>query len=94
MVRLADFFHSVFKPEPFGHLPKKCYAELNNDYFWDKFMVHPESVAKILSSLDISKSMGPDGVHPRLLKYLSEDSSFVEAVVSLFNTCASERCIK
>ena len=90
---LADFFHSVFKPEPFGPLPKKCYAELNNDYFWDKFMVHPESVAKILSSLDISKSMGPDGVHPRLLKFLSEDSSFVEAVVSLFNTCASERCI-
>ena len=28
-------------------------------------MVHPESVAKILRSLDISKAMGPDGVHPR-----------------------------
>ena len=81
---LADFFQSVFKPEPFGPLPQDCYTKCNNDYFWSKFMVHPESVAKILGSLDISKAMGPDGVHPRLLRYLSENSSFVDAVVLLF----------
>ena len=90
---LADFFQSVFKPEPFGPLPQDCYTECNNDYFWSKFMVHPESVAKILGSLDISKAMGPDGVHPRLLRYLSENSSFVDAVVLLFSACASEQYI-
>ena len=56
-------------------------------------MVHPESVAKILGSLDISKAMGPDGVHPRLLRYLNENSSFVDAVVLLFSACASEQYI-
>ena len=56
-------------------------------------MVHPESVAKILGSLDINKAMGPDSVHPRLLRYLSEDGSFVDAVVLLLSACASERCI-
>ena len=56
-------------------------------------MVHPESVAKILGSLDISKAMGPDGVHPRLLRYLSENNSFVDAVVLLFSACASEQYI-
>ena len=24
---LADFFHSVFQPEPFGPLPKDCYTQ-------------------------------------------------------------------
>ena len=90
---LADFFQSVFKPEPFGPLPEECFKEINNDYFWSKFMVHPESVAKILGSLDINKAMGPDSVHPRLLRYLSEDGSFVDAVVLLLSACASERCI-
>ena len=44
-------------------------------------------------SLDINKAMGPDSVHPRLSRYLSEDGSFVDAVVLLLSACASERCI-
>ena len=62
-------------------------------YFWSKSMVHPESVAKILGALDINKAMGPDNVHPKLLRYLSEDSSFVYAVVLLLSACSSEKCI-
>ena len=90
---LADFFQSVFKPEPYGPLPEECFKVIDNDYFWSKFMVHPESVAKMLGALDINKAMGPDNVHPKLLRYLSEDSSFVDAVVLLLSACSSEKCI-
>ena len=34
--------------------------------------------------------MGPDNVHPKLLRYLSEDSSFVDAVVLLLSAWSSE----
>ena len=47
-------------------------------------MVHPESVAKILGSLDISKAMGPDGVHPRLLRYLQIELSCGTIVSKLY----------
>ena len=90
---LADFFQSVFKPEPYGPLPEECFKVIDNDYFWSKFMVHPESVAKILGALDINKAMGPDNVHPKLLSYLSEDISIVDAVVLLLSACSSEKCI-
>ena len=33
------------------------------------------------------KSYGPDDVHPKLLKSLADDSSFVNAVVELFRKC-------
>ena len=56
-------------------------------------MVHAESVTKLLKELYVNKSMGPDGVHPKLLKYLSQDQSFVNAIVLLFRTCITERCI-
>ena len=32
-------------------------------------------------------SYGPDGVHPKLLKSLADDSTFVNAVVKLFRKC-------
>ena len=91
---LAEYFQSVFKPEPYGPLPEEYFKGIDNDYFWSKFMVHPESVAKILGALDINKAMGPDNVHPKLLRYLSEDSSFVDAVVLLLSACSSEKCIE
>ena len=56
-------------------------------------MVHPGSVTKLLKELDVNKSMGPDGVHPKLLKYLSQDQYFVDAIVLLIGACITERCI-
>ena len=100
---LADFFHSVFQPEPFGPLPKDCYSKrskvlpesdfLFNYFLENELLVHPESVTKLLKELDVNKSMGPDGVHPKLIKYLSQDQSFVDAIVLLFRACITERCI-
>jgi len=93
---LADFFHSVFQPEPFGPLPQECFPKPCEDFIsstWSEFIVHPESVAKILKSLDVSKAMGPDNVHPKLLRYLSANGSFVDAVVLLFSACATQQYI-
>ena len=57
--------------------------------------MHPGGVTKLLKELDVNKSMGPDGVHPKLLKFLSQDQSFVNAIVLLlvFRTCITEKCI-
>ena len=40
-----------------------------------------------LKNLNCFKSFGPDGVHPKLLKSLAGDSSFVDALVQLFRVC-------
>ena len=33
--------------------------------------------------MDVSKSMGPNGIHPKILKYLSKES-FIYAISKLF----------
>ena len=66
---------------------------LFNYFLENELLVHPESVTKLLKELDVNKSMGPDGVHPNLLKYLCQDQSFVNAIVLLLRTCITERCI-
>ena len=66
---------------------------LFNYFLENELLVHPESVTKLLKELDVNKSMGPDGVHPKLIKYLSQDQSFVDAIVLLFRACITERCI-
>ena len=40
-----------------------------------------KSVKKELAKLNCFKSMGPDAIHPKVLKSLSEDISFVDVVV-------------
>ena len=44
---------------------------------------------QLLQNIDISKSSGPDNVHPKLLKSLSMSANFVKAVTDLFKACAS-----
>ena len=45
------------------------------------------SVKSELLKLNVYKSCGPDGVHPKLLKALAEDFRFVNAVTELFKGC-------
>ena len=46
-----------------------------------------------LEKLDIYKSSGPDNIHPKLLKFLSNDASFVSAVGNLYRKCSEEQKI-
>ena len=84
---LAEAFSSVFVREP-EDLPSverpkfKSEADILGD-----FDISFDRVQHELKSLDCFKSYGPDGVHPKLLKSLSDDSSFVNAVVKLFRKC-------
>ena len=91
---LAGFFQSVFKEESYGPLPKSCYNPKCDEKFDDNiFTIDCSEVYDILSKLDISKAMGPDDVHPKLLKFLSDDPAFVKTITLLFNKCVEQQCI-
>ena len=84
---LAEAFSSVFvrEPEELPSVESPVFESEANilsdiDITFDK-------VKHELENLDCFKSYGPDGVHPKLLKSLADDSSFVNAVVKLFRKC-------
>ena len=84
---LAEAFSSVFVCEP-EDLPSVERPEFKSeaDILGD-VDISFDRVQHELRSLDCFKSYGPDGVHPKLLKSLADDSSFVIAVVKLFRKC-------
>ena len=84
---LAEAFSSVFVREP-EDLPSVERPEFKSeaDILGD-VDISFDRVQHELKTLDCFKSYGPDGVHPKLLKSLSDDSSFVNAVVKLFRKC-------
>ena len=91
---LADFFESVFTIEPYGPLPRQCYqryTDVNMDM--DSVTVDHSTVIDLLKNLDCGKAMGPDNIHPKLLKYFADDLSFVKAISELFNKCIAQECI-
>lgn len=48
-----------------------CVRLLSHDSENEELLVSPELVQDLLLQLDPSKSMRPDGIHPRVLKELS-----------------------
>ena len=82
---LANFFSSTFTCETYGPLEEKCFKLPEN--FIGDLVITSEMVKKTLLKLDKSKAMGPDNIHPKLLVYLAENESFVEAVTLLFKKC-------
>ena len=65
---LQKQFESVFVKEPDGQLPafeRRCESTIN------AICIPPEAVLKELLLLGPTKSAGPDGIHPRLLKELA-----------------------
>ena len=86
---LASAFSSVYVREPPGPLPKVSSEEgppigqLISD-----IIISNDQVKKELTKLNIFKSFGPDGIHPKLLKSLADDCSFVIALTKLFNCCS------
>lgn len=86
---LAHFFQSVHSQEEFGPLFENCYkSEVNN--VMSDLTISEEGVRLLLSKLDVSKSMGPDDIHPKILKFLATNESFVNALTILFNMCLKD----
>ena len=91
---LLDFFQSVFKRESFGPLPEKCYesSKVLNQVM-QELIIDSSNVKKLLLNLKENKAMGPDNIHPKLLKFLAENPDFVSALTILLNKCVSDECI-
>ena len=78
---LNDFFVSVFVKEPTGALP--IFDLRYNSTPVSKLIVSTDEVLRRLKLLSVSKSMGPDNCHPRLLKETAE--SIKEPLQVIFN---------
>ena len=79
---LNSFFASVFTREDSANVP-----EPETKYHGDKLVtvtVTTEEVLKKLKKLNPSKSPGPDGMHPRVLKEVAEEIS--SPLTDIFNT--------
>ena len=66
---LKTFFTSVFTHEPDGPLP---HFESKTDKILSNITVTQDQMFKKLQSLKVSKSPGPDGLHPRVLRELAK----------------------
>ena len=82
---LANQFSKVFVEEPGGDLPN-CTNRLAPAF--NNIEVTQAKVRKLLKKLKISKSPGPDGIHPRILKEALDE--LVEPITILFK-CSFEQ---
>ena len=83
---LADSFSSVFVLEP-ESLPHGMLLVDTNEVLTE-IAITPEDVRYELKNLNCYKSLGPDSIHPKLLKSLADDFAFVESLTKLFRVCA------
>ena len=90
---LSSFFSSVFEQECYGPLKKECYDKVQGYSEISDLTFSLDDVEKLLKGVRIDKSPGPDGLHPKLLRALAEDTAFVEAVFELFCCCAENKLI-
>ena len=82
---LAEAFSSVSVHEQ-ENLPNVRKPEVRGNLLNDVDICF-DKVKRELETLNCFKSYGPDNIHPKLLKSLTDDSSFVNAVVLLFRKC-------
>ncbi len=88
---LGDFFQSTYVE------PKIMESVLRDDDNYPKQTrlteyipdtnIQSSEVQKILSGLNVNKSLGPDRIHPKLLKSLAADPTFVDVITKLFQRC-------
>ena len=82
---LGKFFESTFVEEPIDEIPSLDAVKISetiSDLTFDVL-----EVKKILKVLNISKSHGPDGIHPKLLKSLSDCPDFVASLTQMLQSC-------
>ena len=68
---LVDYFSSVFTNEPPGEIPHLDDIEIEDPL--ESITITEELVRKKLKALKANKSPGPDNIHPRILKELSDE---------------------
>ena len=81
---LGKFFESTFVtelPENIPTMPCISPTEITDLEF-----SQPE-VQALLAKVNVSKSQGPDDIHPKLLKTLANRPDFIEMVTQLFQKC-------
>ena len=79
---LANFFSSVFTIEPEGELPLMHPIEVKQECIEKTF--NESEILKLLQNLDVNKSCGPDGLHPKMLKELS--ATIAKPITIIFNS--------
>ena len=91
---LLNFFQSVFQSETYGPLPEECFQSNRIlSSVMSNLVISPDKVEKLLANLKDNKSMGPDNLHPKLLKFLSSNKEFVSALTLLLNKCVDQETI-
>ena len=86
---LGKFFASTFIHEP------NDFSTLSSDINYNgneipNIEINESVVKELLNCINIYKSGGPDNIHPKLLKTLSCNENFVEAVCILFRKCCDD----
>ena len=84
---LSEYFSSVFTKEAEGDVPVPNYIRVQQDI--QAITVTENIVLKVLQTLKTDKSLGPDSLHPRLLKELSE--SIANLLCIIFNQSLNNR---
>ena len=83
---LGSFFASTFTSEE-GDMPNVDTQNYGTSDDIPDLIINEGDVKNLLETVNINKSMGPDSIHPKLLKFLSSDSSFVSAITDIFRKC-------
>uniref|UniRef100_K7F001 Endonuclease/exonuclease/phosphatase domain-containing protein n=1 Tax=Pelodiscus sinensis TaxID=13735 RepID=K7F001_PELSI len=69
--KLNDFFASVFTAEDVGEIPESAPSFVGDESEeLSRIEVSLEEVLEQIEKLNVNKSPGPDGIHPRVLKEL------------------------
>lgn len=66
---LARYFDKVFVREPDGEIPKQDYW---NAFPLNDINISRNRIRKIIGKLERDKSPGPDEIHPKIIKEMSE----------------------
>ena len=87
---LSEYFSSVFTKEAEGDVPVPNDSRVQQDM--QAITVTENIVLKVLQTLKTDKSPGPDSLHPRLLKELSE--SIANLLCIIFNQSLNNRKVQ
>ncbi|KAL5266078.1 hypothetical protein ACHWQZ_G006658 [Mnemiopsis leidyi] len=83
--QLADFFEETYITDNCEDSSNDLLLYATTDHIEDLKFNHDE-VKTLLSRLSIAKSIGPDGAHPKLLRFLSHDNGFIRTITHLFQS--------